>query len=405
MIEKENKILNTAIDYGIYLYIILMFLTKGEAVKNVLLYGTFTFWLISLRWKNHSYFWKNYITILFFVYIAICFLSVFVSVDPFYSLDAMSKELLKGIVLFPMLATHFNSEQRLKGLAAAFTISAIILVVSGYYSYFTDNISVLKPNLSFIHLWHNKFARYLNSTLPFVFILLLFSRKLIFKILLSSFIFISVFALILSTSRGGYGAFIMMALVWAAFLAKAVNLNIKKTAIITILIFISISAAAFELSPGVRQRMTGTGIDISTFNLRTRSWIPALEVIKGKPILGWGYGPKMVTREEPYLNTPYKAPPIGAHNTFLLITFTTGIIGLISYITLLIYALYYCWQQAVFRNITSFSSYMLIAVFSVLIGNYFVHSILEIVSFTGLSVLFGIAVASANLIHEDCNHP
>ncbi|MEW6002431.1 MAG: O-antigen ligase family protein [Nitrospirota bacterium] len=391
------KIMDVAVQYGIFAYIVIMFFTKGEGIKNILLYGSFILWLFSLRWRRLTDLWKEPIVVLFLIYVSACFLSVFTSVDPFFSLNAMRGVFLKGLVLFPVLSTSFNSEGKLKGLAIAFTFSVAILILAGYYSYFNKHIIEFKPDITFLHLWHNQFARYINSSLPFVFVIFIFLRRRSFKILLGILIILSILGLILSTSRGGYAALVSMTIIWLLFLTRGRKIDLKRQSVYFLCFLVIVSTLMLVTSPAVKQRL----ITRESIKQRLEVWIPAIEAIKSRPLFGWGFGPKMIRREEPYLHTDYRPPKRGAHNTFLMIAFTQGLVGLISYLSLLVYGAISCWRNARARDTRLFKSYVLIATLSVIVGNYLIHSLFELVSFTGLSIVLGIAVASKNIKSED----
>ncbi len=391
-----SKFIDLAIIYGICSYVAIMFFTKGESIKNILLFGSFTLWLFTLKKSHIKEFFNEPISKLFFLYVIISLLSAINSIDPIFSLNAMREVFIKGVIIFPILATKFNSEDNLKKLAIVFTISATIMTLAGFYSYIMKDIPVLKPDVYFLHLWHNKFARYLNLLIPFIFVLLLYVEKKIYRFLILSIITLSVLGLVLSTSRGGYAAFISMVIIWGLFFLKKKNKKLQKVSSYLIFTFIITLALGFTISPTLRQRLT----TVESFKERVAVWTTALESVKERPLLGWGFGPKMVRREEPYIPTEYNPPPKGMHNTFLMIVFTQGIIGLISYLGLLLYSIIFCWKNANNKNNNGadiFASYMFISVLSVLVGNYFVHSMFELVGFLGLSIILGIAIASKNI--------
>lgn len=388
-----SKFIDLAIIYGICSYVAIMFFTKGESIKNILLFGSFTLWLFTIKKSHIKEFFNEPISKLFFLYVIVSLLSVINSIDPIFSLNAMREVFIKGVIIFPILATKFNSEDNLKKLAIAFTISATIMTLAGFYSYILKDIPVLKPDVYFLHLWHNKFARYLNLLIPFIFVLFLYAKNKIYKSLILSIIILSVLGLVLSTSRGGYAAFLSMVIIWVLFLLKRKNKKLQKASICLVFTFIIMLVLTFTISPTLRQRLT----TVESFKERVAVWVTAIESVKERPLLGWGFGPKMVRREEPYIPTEYNPPPKGMHNTFLMIIFTQGIIGLISYLSLLGYGVLYSWKNAQENKGSPFKSYILVGVLSVIVGNYFIHSMLEIVSFMGLSMVLGIAIASKNL--------
>jgi len=132
-----NKVSELFIEYGIYTYFVIMFLNKGESIKNIALYGAFTLWLFLGKWRDRELY-KSPVTILFVGYLFTVLLSVVFSIDPKYSLDSLRNDVLKAVALFPVLATSFTTEQRLKRLSLALSISAAIIIAIGFYSYLTQ---------------------------------------------------------------------------------------------------------------------------------------------------------------------------------------------------------------------------------------------------------------------------
>jgi len=394
--SKIHQLLNSLIIYGICSYLAIMFLSKGEAVRNILLYGSFVLWLISLRWDKQTDFFRQPLSRFYFVFVAISILSVSVSFDPLHSLKAIRHELLKGVILFTILATSFNSEKSMKKLIISLSIAGTAIVFAAFYSYFTLDITMVKPHITIMHAWHNRFARQVCMTLPFIVVLSFLLRGMVYKSLLWALTILSAAGILLSTSRAGYVAFVAMAFIWILILLRG-HRNMKRIVTVIIAIFITVNAVAWISSPKLRTRASATSIELKTFNRRTEAWIPIFYAIKTRPLLGWGYGPKLVMREEPYLGSDYNSPTIGAHNTFLEVTFASGVIGLLSFISLIGYSIFFCLKNIYHRDKYSLGALMLLAVFSIIIGNHILHAQLANVSFRGLSILLGISLSAVKL--------
>ncbi|MEW6570347.1 MAG: O-antigen ligase family protein [Nitrospirota bacterium] len=388
--KKLFKTLEILLTYSVCSYVVLIFVSKGEGLRNILLFGSLFLWILTIKRGEIANFFRSPLTFLYILFVSFCFISVLYSLDPVYSIDAMREDFIKGVILFPIIATTFNSEEKLKKISSAFALSALILVANGYVSYLTGGVTVFKPDTKIVHLWHNQFARHLNSLLPFIFSLLFFSKRRAARILLFCLLLFSVLGLIFSTSRGGYVSFISMMVVWVLFLTKERQVHLKKVIAVVSLIAMLAVVFSFTSVPYIRDRIT----TFESIILRFHVWIPVIEAIKERPVFGWGFGPKMIRKEEPYLNTPHKPPQRGVHNTFLKIAFTTGVVGLTSYLSLLIYAILFCLRNARKEGARNFGSFMFVSVLSVIIGNYFFHSMIELVSFLSLSILLGIALAS-----------
>jgi O-antigen ligase len=393
-----SRVSELFIEYGIYIYLIIMFLNKGESIKNIALYGAFALWLISGKWKDRD-FYRSPVTILFGGYLFSVLLSVVFSIDPEYSLISLKYDILKAVVLFPVLATSFSTEQRLRRLSISLSISATIMIAIGFYSYLTQDISFLKPNTELMHAWHNRFARYLCLTTPFAMVLLLTSKNKINMVGLFSLIIFGSLAVILSTSRGGMFALVLIVTVWILFVYKKGVFNFRKIILISLIAFITMFFIGLSTSPALKTRLGG----MESVNLRLDTWNKAPESIKQRPILGWGYGKGIFHREEPYLKTTDKSlPKTGPENTFIQVLFHQGLVGLGVYISLILTAIVVFFRSAL-RTENSLRSYVLITACGIIVGNHIGHSLVAAEIFRGLAIILAIGIAAekgANLINK-----
>jgi O-antigen ligase len=395
-----SRVSELFIEYGIYIYFIIMFLSKGESIKNIALYGVFALWLLSGKWRDRD-FYRSPVTILFGGYLFSVLLSVVFSIDPDYSLSSLKYDILKAVVLFPVLATSFSTEQRLKRLSICLSISALIMITIGFYSYLTQDIPFLKPNTELMHAWHNRFARYLCLTTPFAMVLLLTSKNKINMLGMFSLIIFGSLAVILSTSRGGMFALVLIVTVWVLFVYKKGVFNFRKIILISLIAFITMFFIGLSTSPALKTRLSGIPEDMKTVNLRLDAWNKALESIKQRPILGWGYGKGIFHREEPYLKTTDKSlPKTGPENTFIQVLFHQGLVGLGVYISLILTAIVVFFRSAL-KTENSLRSYVLITACGIIVGNHIGHSLVAAEIFRGLAIILAIGIAAekgANLI-------
>jgi O-antigen ligase len=380
-------------EIGIYLYIVFMFLTKGEGIRNILIFGNFALWLMSLRYRDNLYLLKHPVSLLFWTYIGVTILFVPLSIDPLYSFFELRREPLKAALLFPVIATVMADEGRLKKIPYVCLFTALLIVFNAYYSYIFYDIPILKPNTPLMHVWHNKFARYLNTLLAFSFILYLLWNRLSLKILLVISFIISILALFLSTSREGYLAFFTIACIWGIYLWKTRGHNFFRLISIVILAFLILGIMSLVLFPQTRERIFLTVEHMKTLNERTEPWEAAFYAIQERPITGWGYGDDVFYKLEPYSHVPYtRVPEKGPHNTYVEILFSQGIVGLIPYIALIIVSVS-MFSNSAFR-VSGIRSYILIACVSIIIGNYIINAIFTILKHHYLSVVLGVGMAA-----------
>jgi O-antigen ligase len=395
-IDKKYEIIDRIIEYGIYLYVIFMFLSKGESIRSILIYGNFALWLFTLKYRKNLYLLKEPVSILCWTYLGISIISVIFSIDPMYSLSRFKMDPLIFAVLFPVIATVMSDETRLKRMACVCLFTAVFISLIGYYSYISHDLLMLKPDITLMHVHHNKFAKYLNTLLPVAFILyFIWKRPVLRGVLTVSFV-ILILALLLNTSRGGYISFFSMVLIWSVYLARTRGHSITRIMAIVIAITFLIGTLSWFLFPDLKTRILANPL-----NDRINAGTAAMYGIKQRPLHGWGYGKKIFHKNEPFDKTPLKISPYNdessvpyddPHNTFLTVLFHQGIIGFIPYVFLVFLSVKMFWKEALRSR--GIKSYMLVACVSVLVGNYFLHSMFSLMKLRYLALVLGIGMAA-----------
>ena len=138
-----------------------------------------------------------------------------------------------------------------------------------------------------------------------------------------------VFALLFSLTRG----------VWLAYLVVLLLLGVirgGKTLVRVTGGVVILGIFLFAAGAGVRERLQ------STFNFvqnlpRSQIWQANLDMIKERPLLGWGYGNYRTFRDPFYERHPEANHTGHAHNTFLQVAVDSGLIGLAAF-------LYFFWS-------------------------------------------------------------
>jgi O-antigen ligase len=403
---KKYEIIDKIIAAEIYLYIIFMFVTKGEAIRNILIFSSFILWLTTLKYRKNKQILVEPVSILFWLFMITILLSVMFSIEPLYSFKSLRGDPLKSVLLFSLVSTVLSEEKRLKRF---FYVSYLILLFTisvGYYSYWVHDLPLMKPHTLLRYVWSNRFAVDLNTLLPFSFFLLLISNNFKFRIIIIITLITGIFALILSTSRGGIAAFLCAILILSIYMSKKRGYNLKLILPSITLVFILLGTISYYSSPYVKKRVLSTTQEFTTFNERTEIWKPLVYAAAERPVFGWGYGGNIFKIDVPFENTPFKVAPLrhrsdfrDPHNPFLRILFHQGIVGLISYLVLLIFVTTVYWKNAFITE--SFKSYILIACASILIGTYFVNAVVENSRLLDLTLIIGIGLAAKNSRSED----
>lgn len=404
---KKYEVIDEIIAGGVYLYIAFMFMSKGESIRNILIFGNFTLWLLTLKHRKNLRLLTSPVSILFWTFAGITVCSVLFSIDPLYSFLSLRNDPLKPALLFAVIATVMSDRKRLERVVYVSFFTALFIVLISYYSYFFHDIYMLRPDIALMNTGptgHNRFARDLTTLLPFMLPLyFLWDKNKSLKALILISLIISVFAIVLSTSRGGYVAFISMVFVSAVYLSRKRGYNLLKLISGLIAATLVLGILSWSSFPNVRERMSRIEEELPTFNLRTEAWEPAFYAIKERPLVGWGHGDNIFHMNEPYKNTPYKkypppkseVSPRGPHNTFVKLLFHQGLMGTIPYLLLIVIAIKVFWREALKERGTS--SYVLAASVAVIIGNYILNSMLADVQFRSLAVVLGLGIAAMGI--------
>ena len=398
--DKTFKIIDTYIESTIYIYIVFMFLSKGEGIRNIILFGNLGLWLLSIRSRKDLHLFKKPFFFFFCAFLGSSVLSAALSIDPRYSFSQLLGEPLKALLIFPVFATVLADAQRLRRVAYACLIAALVIMLNGYYSYLLGHTDVLNPDTWLMHAWYNRFSSYMNILLSFSFILFFFWKKPSQRALLMLFFFFAVFALILNATRTGLLEFAVIAAIWLMYLATTKKYRMTKAFVILTFCLFLVASLSWNISPWVREKAARTKSDLQTFNYRTIGWTAALYAFSERPIEGWGYGKTIFRMDEPFHNTPIKKHPAidDPHNAFFTVMFQQGTVGIIPYVLIIGLSCVAFWKEAV-RG-TGIRSYVLMACFSVVVGNYIIYAFFNPVTFRHLAVILGIGMAAVNL-HED----
>jgi O-antigen ligase len=398
--DKTFKIIDTYIESTIYIYIVLMFLSKGEGIRNIIVFGNFGLWLLSVRSRKNLHFSKKPFFFFFCAFLGSSVLSAMLSIDRQYSFSQLLGEPLKALLIFLVCATVLADAQRLRRAAYAFLTAALVIMLNGYYSYLFGHTKVLNADTWLMHVWYNRFSSYVNILLPFSFILFFLWEKPVQRALLMLFFSFAALALALNGTRTGLLEFAVIAAIWLAYLATTKKYRITRASVILTLCFFLLASLAWNISPWVREKAAQTKSDLPTLNYRTVGWTAALYAFSERPIEGWGYGKNIFRMDEPFLNTPIKKHPAidDPHNTFFSVMFQQGTVGIIPYVLIIGLSCVAFWKEAV-RG-TGIRSYVLMACFSVLVGNYIIYAFFNPTTFHHLALILGIGMAAINL-HED----
>jgi O-antigen ligase len=269
-------------------------------------------------------------------------------------------QMLHLFVFFVLMVFLFKDERSWHKMlviflwAAGLMIAYGVLAFAGFKLFFTDNSSAGFCGRFAGSLGNSAYVgTYMIFALFFAAILL--SRindksKIWLKWVLSILLVLFFLILIFSQTRGalmGLGIGIISGLIYLFFhLPKGL---IKKIILTTIIILIVLGGLGFkfrrsiDLMPfckGGGNRILDVSVSAETFQTRLLLWKQALIITKERPILGWGPENFSPAFEKHYL-PQFEVWFDRAHNIFLDYLAQTGILGLLSYLS--IFVIFY-WQ-------------------------------------------------------------
>lgn len=310
---------------------------------------------------------SSYINFSILAYLLICFLSAFISSNFNISFKTYFDKMLQNVAFFFVAAESLNTERRMRNFVYIFLASSFFLGIDGIYQYFTHTDFIRhRPSFGLprIHATFgapSDFGCYLSAVIPFsltVFFVKLNAKKYLKFLFLCLFTILFI-CLMLTVSRGAWFAFV------ASILFMCIWIKSLGLLILMIGIFIIITQQFYE--PYLKERLTRFFIlEEQSSKDRLMIWNVARNMFLSKPWVGVGIGTfmfnfdKFVTEVYPF-GIPY------AHNCYLQMAAEIGIIGLISFLLILV-VFFYQGITVLNNKSRSFFWYILMAALASVLG-------------------------------------
>ncbi|MDD5071735.1 MAG: O-antigen ligase family protein [Patescibacteria group bacterium] len=392
------------------------YITTKQIYFNVLMEFLFIFWLAFIvkypGWRPFGKAWggakRSWISLGLIAFLAAILLSCFVSVDFNLSFWGDTERMLGFFHLFHFLILYFiimtvmRAREDWENLFLFFLGAGVLVSLHGIGQRLEIIESPWGPGRIIATIGN---AAYVGAfaIFNFFFVSLLFFKTKN-KLWRSGYIaaaFIFLLALIFSGTRGaylGFGASLMLMALLLAILGG--NKKIKKYGLACLLALVVLSAALFLGAdrPFVKNnsflaRLTNISLSSSTMQTRFISWRAAAKDFSNHPILGVGHGNYAIifdkyfdptfynyTRSETYFDQ--------AHSNLIDIVSTSGLLGLLSYLSIFVAALIYLIRGFKRREISLADFILLIGLITAyLIQNLVVFDAL--VTYIALMVLLG----------------
>jgi len=275
------------------------------------------------------------------------------------------------------------------------SLSGLFFLALGFYDFVLGDAEFYLSQNVVLFADKNKYGFPLGIFLSFFLLFSILSKlkweKLIWRLAGAW----AIIAAVLSASRGAIGSVVTVA---AIFAFSVFNKRQLKITFIVVLIVLSSTVALFGFLPKTTKfAFSSIPEHMLTFNERTYLfWEPAMEAVRKKPVIGWGYG-KMIYRN----STPFESSKKpdwekkgGLHSTFVKILFHQGIFGLSVYMLLLLLTAYVLLQMV--RHEIDERKILAISLFSIIVASFFVSSFVKDVPLRSLAIVLGISAALYN---------
>jgi len=317
----------------------------------------FLFWVFKVFKNKKINFPKNKITILALLFLLANIISFIFSIHPYTSMagnywrmNGGIFSLLAYLILFLIFIEVFSEKEKsVEKFILAIILSGFIISLYGIFSNWQQGMWVTRAASTFGQ--PNFFAAFIALLLPLTLSCFLKEKKYFFwKLFFLAIFLIDAFVLILTLSRSAwFGAGISLLILLISLGRKILLLN-KKMLFIIVLLFVLIT---IPLHKQIHSRLnlllfkelkSPQGILQGTFSLRFFAWQGAWEIFKDNIFVGTG--PETFIFSFP----KYRNPKINqhiewglkfdkAHNEILGILANTGIVGFLTYLTLIFFTL------------------------------------------------------------------
>lgn len=397
--KRIDNILLLFVQYGTLLHLLLMFVDKGNALRNIGIYGAFASWM-ALVARGGIRLKLDPITLAFAVFSASVLISTALSIDPAYSFVTLKRDFLKGLMLFAMISTVFCSIEAIERVGRVLAVSGLALLVFGLHGMLTGPAGVYTPQNPIADLDKNSFGFAMSIIFPF-YIYFLSSAKGATKNIFWAVAAIWAFAgVTLSASRASILSLLAVITLWALHYSGAVGKKAVKKIFIGTLFITLLGSITFNIWPeSVKQHFLSTGEQLATINMRTYYfWHPAFQAAMNRPLTGWGFGEKIWRNPIPFEGTEKPNTDLtgGLHSTFIGVFFEQGVLGLLAYLSIIgtvLHSLYGFRKTA-----TGKSRLMGVCLIGMAVGVLMIEAFFKVNSIRSMGLMAGLSVALTNII-------
>lgn len=382
-------------EYGMYLFVIVLFVGYSTSYKFVGLYIPAIFFFLRMWLTNSIYrFWKSSLFVPLLLFILSGLLSTIFAQNKLESLIFFEKFHLRTFFIYVVVISVFNNRVKFKRLLHIVALTSIIYIFWSYSIYLNEIIS-----LNYIRRVEiSNTAWPLLYLIPFILLAIFSSTKWISKRFWWAVLFLSIIALIFSGQRSAVLGLVGLFGIWWIYMKKKLKIKLVLLSLsCTIIVFMFVgdfpvikdyTFRGFE-SPGRR-------ILYATY----------MKVFKDNYLLGIGLDNKAMyeAQKDQFYSMQGRLlqKPQTPHSMFLSIAVKQGLIGLIAYIFLLIVSIISIIKR-ISKKPPSLYKTTGISLLSCFIGMYTICALVVDLVFMPFALLLGMAGAYLNIKEEQIN--
>ena len=304
-------------------YALVPWIHNATGMKNVGMYVALVIVLFNGRWRRTLPLLRHPLVLLLLALICWFALSTVWSLHPGKTIQAIEENFKEYFLVFPPLVYLLLSARRRRMFACVLGGLGIVIATVNGAQYVRELLT--DPSLLYNLKGHRKWAYPLVVFIPFAIAQWRLNRGKVAGFWMLALV-IESFMVIGSGARGAWISLFAVFALWGC-----VEFNRRQITGVAVIACVLAALAYLVLPPTIVKDRLAKGADTS---LRTTgTWGPTIDMMRDRPVLGYGYG-RTIYNDEFNRRAPANddwsiKKSIGPHSVYLEIGFSGGLIGLI----------------------------------------------------------------------------
>jgi O-antigen ligase len=366
--DRRVPVARGGLNISLILFLFSLPLAYITAVREITLGLAIFFWLMIMVLTRHFLWPRTPLDWPWLLWLILVFGSLVWAVNPAYSFRKIQGEVLKGVVVFYLLFYATQEPDNKKQILFTLIVGNLFMILYTLWDFWHQGGSFSDYTIRArgLHSSYPELGAYLITLLPFFLVSFFSPRIKPFRWFLGALIGLNLFGLYLTFGRAMWlaAAAEILIVFWLLRKRSLILIFVLGLMILSLALPKSVWFHGERLSLGGKisvQKIGGTGGDLIDI------WKLAFKFILNRPFQGIGYGRHSFSEAFPSFRAAHQPLLWHAHNTFLNITFQTGIQGLLAFLWLIGAVLYYTYRRWK-TSPGSWSGLLNAAVFTMVIG-------------------------------------